>query len=365
MSRPKSSAEAASTAPRGDRAEHLTVKVSGTLTLDRIFTRTEERLVEKLIVFAEAGAGEQGRDLKRTLDSGMQTLGSLALSLESYPSLKGSHRLGSKERSLKTLMGALVEGGEHGVEWILPSKAVLARAYGIAKVNFLTALRYAVEPCEGQEAQQLTRRINEAIEEAVYTRLAEELYASFITSLTMKREVKVLAAQQLVDMWEGRVHVVTDRFCPLLRSAWVARTRAPRVFGTLLGTSEIVQLLFRDCEEAFVTFFGRHEQDSEQRQAFEEFLFDLAFEDLEKVRQRMKEEGKTAVGPREVERYLGFGQGKLRPLVGDPKALYVSFRRRRVKAQYRTSMRVPGPKRTAEAYILEALLLEETGRSER
>ena len=30
-----------------------------------------------------------------------------------------------------------------------------------------------------------------------------------------------------------------------------------------------------------------------------------------------------------------------------------------MKAQYRASMGVPGPKRTAEAYILEALLLEE------
>jgi hypothetical protein len=30
-----------------------------------------------------------------------------------------------------------------------------------------------------------------------------------------------------------------------------------------------------------------------------------------------------------------------------------------VKAQYRTSMQVPGPKRTAESYVLEALLKAE------
>ena len=38
------------------------------------------------------------------------------------------------------------------------------------------------------------------------------------------------------------------------------------------------------------------------------------------------------------------------------KDLYRSFRTRRVKAQYRTSMEVPGPRRTAESYVLEALL---------
>ena len=132
-----------------------------------------------------------------------------------------------------------------------------------------------------------------------------------------------------------------------------------------MGTSGIVQLLFEDCHELFVGFFGRHTHDSEQRQAFEEFLFDLPFESLERVRRLMREDGNTCVGPREVERYLGFGEGKLRPLVGGGKALYVSFRRRRVKAQYRASMGVPGPKRTAEAYILEALLLEEESRTGR
>jgi hypothetical protein len=92
-------------------------------------------------------------------------------------------------------------------------------------------------------------------------------------------------------------------------------------------------------------------------QAFEEFVFDLPFEDLSKVRQMMKEEGRAAVGPDEVAKYLGYPKGRLRPLIEDPKALYSSFRQRRVKAQYRTSMRAPGPKRTAESYVLEGLLL--------
>jgi hypothetical protein len=182
-----------------------------------------------------------------------------------------------------------------------------------------------------------------------------------VTSRSTKQELKRLAAQNLVALWEGRMRFATDRFCPLLRSAWAARTHAPRAFGTLMGASEIFSLLFAECDPKFVEWFTHHAGKSEQVQAFEEFLFDLPYESLERVRQRMAEEGKNVVGPQEVERMLGFHAGELRPLLGDPKALYSSYRRRRVKAQYRTSMGVPGPKRTAEGFLLEALLLDEAG----
>jgi hypothetical protein len=332
------------------------VQVWGELTLERIFTEGEAALVRELRTFAKGWTGRYAADLADALETGFRTLAPQALALESYPSLKDPHVLGGRARTYESLMEALVRGGEHGLEWVLPSKAVLSRAFGIAKVNFFTALSYALQGSDA--AGDLLRRIEEAVEEAVYTRLAEELYASFITSRTAARNVKVSAAQQLIDMWDGRLGLVTTRFCPILRSAWAARTRAERAFGTLLGVAEIVQLLFQDCDEKFVAWFSAHAHDSEQRQAFEEFVFDLPFESLEQVRQRMLEESKTCVSAREVERYLGLGEGNLRPLVGGPKALYVSFRRRRVKAQYRTSMRAPGPKQTAEAFILSAVLRE-------
>ncbi len=336
------------------------VEVKGSLGLDRIFTQAEAEVVKDLLSYANAAGDAFGRDLDRALDSGLQGLGTIALALETYPSLRHRHVLGRKERSLETLLRSLVESGEHATEWGLPTKAVLARTYGIAKVHFFTSLRYVLDAREDPEAGALRQRLTAALDEAVYTRLAEELYASFIGSKTMSREVKVLAAEHLIDLWEGRTRVATSRFCPLLRSAWAARLRAPRVFGTLRGTQEIVQLLFEDCDQEFIDFFVRHEHGSEPRQAFEEFLFDLPFESLERVRRRMREEGLAVVGPREVEMYLGFGEGRLRPLVAGTKSLYTSFRSRRVKAQYRASMGAPGPKRTAEAYVLEALLIRES-----
>lgn len=348
-------------APPSGAGSQQVVTVHQDLALERIFTTREVPLVQQVQAFAPV-AGPYEPDIRRALDTGLRGLAAIALAYESYPSLRERRQLGTRVRSLESLMQALIDLGEHALEWALPTKAVLSRAYAIAKVNFFTSLYYCVEPCRHVEAREpLLKEISGAIEEAVYTRLAEELYTAFVTSRLTTQDVKRLAAQNLVALWEGRLRFATDRFCPLLRSAWAARTRAPRAFGTLMGASEIFSLLFADCDPEFIDWFTHHAGGSEQVQAFEEFLFDLPFESLEKVRLRMHEDGKNVVGPEQVERYLGFEPGKLRPLLGDPKALYSSYRRRRVKAQYRTSMGTPGPKRTAEAYLLESLLLDEAG----
>lgn len=346
--------------PHGEGAEQ-SVSFHQDLSLAEILTAREVALVQRVQKFLPV-AGPYVGDLQRALSTGLKGLASIALAMESYPSLREKRQLGTRVRTLESLMQALIERGEHGLEWSLPTKAVLSRTFAIAKVNFFTSLAYCVDACRHVDDRgPLLAEIAAAIEEAVYTRLAEELYTAFVTSRLTTLQVKTLAAQNLVALWEGRVRFATDRFCPLLRSAWAARTRAPRVFGTMMGASEMFGLLFADCDPAFVEWFTRHAGRSEQIQAYEEFLFDLPYESLERVRLRMSEEGKSVVGPDQVERFLGFDRGQLRPLLGDPKALYTSYRRRRSKAQYRASMGAPGPKRTAEAYLLEALLLDESG----
>ena len=331
------------------------------LQLEQIFTGRESALVAEIQAFCRGRTDEVSLDVRQAMAVGLHGLGGIATALEAYPSLRDTGRLGGIERSGETLMRKLLEAGEHGLEWSLPTKALLSRTFGIAKVNFWTSMSYAVKRSEDDAGRALQEQIKAAIEEAVYTRLAEELYGSFVTSMVTAPQVKRLAISQIMDLWDGRIGFATYRFCPILRSAWHARCRAPRVFGTLMGTQEIATLLFQDCDERFVESFMERDLDSEQVQAFEEFVFDLPFEDLEKVRQMMKEEGRAAVGPEEVAKYLGYPKGRLNPLIEDPKALYSSFRKRRVKAQYRTSMRAPGPKRTAESYVLEGLLLASDG----
>ncbi len=335
------------------------------LSLDHIFTRREVQLIEHLRAACRTRSTQRTRDVSTALIQGFRGLGAIATALDAYPSMHEREKLGGIVRSSETLVRNLLDAGTHGLEWTLPTKALLSRTFGIAKVNFWTSVRLALEGTEAEQGEgqpDLVSRIadvREAIEEAVYTRLAEELYASFLTSRSMSHEVKRRAVAQIMELWEGRVGFATYRFCPLLRSAWVARCRAPRTFGTMMGASEIVGLLFQDCDARFVEWFTGSDIDAPRVQAFEEFVFDLATEDLARVRARMAETGRDAVGPDEVARFLGFEEGTLRPLLEDPRALYSSFRTRRVKAQYRTSLRLPGPQRTAESYVLEGLLMSD------
>ena len=309
------------------------------------------------MAFTDAGkAGPYREDMERALDTGLTGLGNVAEAMRSYPSLREKRTLGGKERSLNTLVEGLIQGGEHAFEWSLPTKSILSRAFGIAKVNFLTSLRYVVEACQADEVPSLLTAITAGIEEAVYTRLAEELIASLITTPTQDAELKRLAALRLVELWEGRLSLTMDTLAPILRTAWQARTRAVRVFGTMMGTAEILQLLFADCDSHFVEWFSRREVTPEEQQAFEEFLFDIPYESLQKVRYRMIEDGLAVVDRTKVEDYLGLARGALRPTVGEAKELYVAFRRRRVRAQYRASTGAPGPRRTAEGYLMEAIL---------
>jgi hypothetical protein len=331
--------------------------------LDRIFTAVEATLVRRMIEFARGeGPGPYRDDLVSALETGITGLGHIASAIHTYPSLREKRTLGGRERSMSTLVEGLVKGGEHAFEWNLPTKAVLSRAFGIAKVNFLTSLRYVVEACHGDEVPDLLEEIASEIEEAVYTRLTEELLGSLITSPSNDNELKRLAAAQLVELWEGRIGLTVERFAPVLRSAWQARARAVRVFGTLLGTAEILQLLFQNCDSYVVDWFSRKEVTPEEQQAFEEFLFDLPYESLQKVRYRMLEDGLSVVDRAKVEEYVGLPAGALKPTVGDPKELYVSFRRRRVRAQYRANTGAPGPRRTAEGYLMEGLLTHQAPR---
>jgi hypothetical protein len=344
--------------------EHGWYTFQGRLSLDQIFTQREVRLVKHLQDYCREVQSRPARDVRAMLDSGIRGLAAMAMYFSTSPPLWGHSSLGGKERSGATLVSKLLEVDEHALEWSLPTKAILSRSFGIAKVNFWASLRYALEAGKTKDTHSLRTRLGEAMEEAVYTRLAEELCVSFITTPTMGRGVRLAAIQHVVDLWEGRVGFATNRFCPILRSAWAARCRTPRAFGTMLGTSEVVTLLLQDCDPRFVDWFSSKEHLSEELQAFEEFVFDLPFESIAKVRTKLQEEGRAAVGSDEVARYLGSPGGRLRPLIEDARALYSSFRRRRVQAQYRTSASVPGPKRTAESYLLEALLVERGKRPE-
>ena len=153
------------------------------LQLTEMFTNREVRIVEEMQAYGRDHADASGEDVRKALVQGFGGLGAIATAMAAYPSLQDRAKLGGIVRSGETLMRNLLEAGDHGLEWALPTKALLSRTFGIAKVNFWTSLRFALAQAADDDAnaKQLHDKVNEAIEEAVYTRLAEELYASFVT----------------------------------------------------------------------------------------------------------------------------------------------------------------------------------------
>ncbi len=327
--------------------------------LKRLFTEHELSLVRNMEAHISQPQGAWARELATCFREGIARLAKIVDAWDSYPPLRERGKLADRERSEATLIEVLRNRGESGFEWVLPTKAVLSRSYGIAKVHFFSSLLYTVRDREEPDARALVSVIQEAVEEAVFTRLAEELYGTFVASADTDQELCKKAVSAAVDLWDGRPHFSTDRFCPVLRSAWSARARAALRFGTLMGASELFELLFRRMDLRFLQILQERFDEDGVVQSFEEFLFELPWENLQHIREEMRRSNRASVDSKEVAEILGVPEEKVRRPEGEPKAMYSSFRRRRLAARHRAAMGLPGPRRTAESYVLEALLRSE------
>ncbi|MCX5742248.1 MAG: hypothetical protein NT062_07110, partial [Proteobacteria bacterium] len=148
-----------------------------------------------------------------------------------------------------------------------------------------------------------------------------------------------------------------DDFAPLLESAWHARNRINSAYGTLLGTTETFRLITEDCNPDFLEFFGRDDMGPDEAQAFEEFLFNMTSEELAILRRAMKAQSKTCASSAWAAETLGRQIEDLEHSHEiDPMALYRSYQRRQLAADFRLMSGAPGPSRTAEGYLMVYLL---------
>lgn len=256
--------------------------------------------------------------------------------------------------SIDGLIEHLSRVSEVDFELRCPTKAVLGQAFLVAKINFIDALESGLRAVSGPP--DLLARLRYERAESIYTRLAEELFIGIVTDRAAAPPVKRRAAELLCGVWEGRLLTEIDDFAPVLEAAWEARNKVRPVLGTMLGTQEIFRMFQEARDERFLDYFVDGEISPEQAQAFEEFLFGLAHEDIARLRSHLAERGQAAISRDEAARLLG------RDRVGDdgsdggPMGLYSSYKRRRVKASYRALTGAPGPKRTAEEYVMLSFL---------
>ncbi|HKA91838.1 MAG TPA: hypothetical protein VKE22_29450 [Haliangiales bacterium] len=308
-------------------------------------------------VLAAIGAASPAR--AESLARGLEWLGrgaGVVAACPAFTPLDRDQAAGAVERLVDLLAGV----SEYDFELHVPTKAMLGQAYLVAKINFLRALESAAREV-GAPADVLPA-LRAELGQSIYTRLGEDLIIAIVTDRANSRAARRRGAELLHRIWEQRMLTEIDDFAPVLEAAWEARNKVKPVLGTMLGSHEIFRLFQEARDERFLDYFVDADVTPEQGEAFEEFLFGLAHEDIGRLRAHLAARGQAAISPEEAGRVLG------RDSAGDdgpdegPVALFASYKRRKLKAGYRALTGAPGPKHTAEEYVMLSFLNRPTAR---
>jgi len=288
------------------------------------------------------------------LRANLERLGSAAAVIRDSPSIATSWKAHMQPAgSGEPLIDLLCRVPDWDLELHIPTKAVLGQAYLVAKINFFKALGYALDTTAGPE--RLSDRVHHELGQSIYSKLAEELFVSIVTDPSGKREVKKSAAKLLFRIWEDRLASEVDDFAPVLEAVWEARNKVRPVLGTMRGTQEFFRLIAEVRDDRFLSYFEGAVVPDEEVQAFEEFLFDISHEEITRLRAYLTERGASVLSADEARHVLGRGRESWMP-TGGPQSLYTSYKKRKIKAHYRLLTGAPGPRKTAEEFVMTAFL---------
>jgi hypothetical protein len=318
-----------------------------------------DRHESELVTAAMAVVSERSPADAKILEGLIAELKATSELLDRQRPLRRPTALGGEPRDESTLIEHLCTIDGLSGDLALPLKATLSRTYLLTKINFLRAFVKATSAIrEVADVSKMTHDLREELAQSIYTLLAEELFLALLRKPDVTRRTKQRAADQLITVWDDAMLEIDD-FAPLLESAWHARNRINSAYGTLLGATETFRLVTEDCSPDVLEFFGREGMSADESAAFEEFLFNMTCEELATLRRAMQQQHLSAASPAWAAEILGrqieeLEHGPSHEI--DPMALYRSYQRRQLAADFRLMSGAPGPRRTAEGYLMVYLL---------
>lgn len=319
-----------------------------------VLDRREHDLIDRALV-AVAAREPADAEILRGLIIELKHVAGL---LDRQRQLRVPTALGGEARDETTLIDHLCTIDGLSGDLALPLKATLSRTYLLTKINFLRGFvkSTAALGMEVPDCAAMCHDLREELAQSIYTLLAEELLLALLRKPNVEHRTKRRAADQLISIWDDAALEIDD-FAPLLESAWHARNRINSACGTLLGATETFRLVCEDCSPEVLEFFGREDMGVDETASFEEFLFNMTHEELLKLRNAMRDQKVVAVTPAWASVVLGRQIEELEHSHEiDPMALYRSYQRRQLAADFRLMAGTPGPRRTAEAYLMVYLL---------
>ncbi|HTM21095.1 MAG TPA: hypothetical protein VL172_11320 [Kofleriaceae bacterium] len=333
--------------------------VRSELVASRLFDPDEIPLIDQALENCRTTKPEDAAQLQSLVDR-LSTLNNM---LAGTPSLRSEKQLALDVRNESTLIDHLTRIDGLGGDLELPFKATLSRTFLLAKIQFLRGLvKASTGGATTDEQRRVCHDLREELAQSIYTLLAEELLLALLRKPNVTRSTKRKSADQLITIWDN-AQMEIDDFSPILESAWHARNRITSKLGSLMGASEYFRLVAADCAPQFLDFFSRQEVSRSEGQAFEEFLFNMTYEELQTLGEAMRREKRETMDPAWAAEIVG------RPIEEldhsgeiDPMALYRSYYRRQLAADFRIMAGTEGPRRTAEAYMM-IYLLDQKGSS--
>lgn len=314
----------------------------------------EAELVEQALTVLDARDDASAAQGARSVREALARLNTLWQAIERFPKTQDDQTLGSRRRNFRTLLDTFIKSEAYTIEAYLPTRATLARAYGMAKFNFARMMRYVISDTVPSDSEGGALRVAADLVErsAAASIIAEDVLRSVAADNSHGDDLRRRAVTLLADLWDRRATQSLTDFAPLLDSAWRAKARVRISYGTLAGVNELFQLLRGGCDPAFVDFFSSERATSEQYAAFEEFVFNATFEELSRMREFMRERNTSVLDATQVAGIFNVNLDRLHTTTGTPQDMFFTFREREMWAAQRRLRNLPGPKKTAEEYVM-------------
>jgi hypothetical protein len=321
---------------------------------NRVLEPEEIVLAGKVLSFLdEEGTGETCSDATHLRDV-MNLLVRLREVVTSYTSIIRSHSVAGELRDVHTLANALCRSDPYSIEAYMPTRAVVGRSYLVAKFNFF---RLLVRICrhympENEQRRELMDELGYCVRESVTSIIAEDVLVSITSDDGQEMGLRRKAIYLLADLWEHRTLRSVNDFFPLLYSVWNAKSRVTVSYGTLAGTTELLTLMREGCDPAVIDHFTSDQISEEERQALIELVFNATYEELETMRRYMERNHMDVLGPDDVAQIFNVPLSKLHQTTATAEDMFFTFRERQVIAYQRKIKNLPGPKKTAEEYLM-------------
>lgn len=328
-----------------------------TTTLDTpVLTREEKRLIRDVTESLKESRNPHAAHLDQAICDAIARLSDLAKVMNAYPSLLESQSLGQQRRDAASLIEALSNATLFTVDMLLPMRAAVGQVYVMARLNLFRLLHQVAQEALGgrDDFTAVEDAIGGRISQSIHNKVIESLLIAIVCDDSLGRAVRTKAATALTHLWEDRFSRRIEAFLPVLETTWEARRQTTVQLGTLMGVSEIFALMRAGGDIRFLDYFSRNTCPPEELQAFREFLFSVSTEELESLNDRLLKGQEKPDGAVGVGTTLSLPPTYLynHTATDFVTRLYLFFVKRHLEAHARRIRNLPGPKRTAEEYVM-------------